>query len=130
MPEQTLHDAITELRSAITALHELIDREYPRRSELERDFTSRQTSQKRWLLVVALLPISLIISYFASVTTISTCFLGKIEVGSKPPAVCRVIPGYTASIERNNLLIEQFERLISITENNERRIKKLEKGQS
>jgi hypothetical protein len=56
VPEQALHDAVTELRAAILALTELIQREYPNREEVEKRFTKKKTSQRRWFLVLALIP--------------------------------------------------------------------------
>lgn len=125
MPEQTLHEAVIELRSAISALHELIEREYPRRGELEEEFAKKITSERRWILVVVLLPFIFMISYFSSITTISTCFLG--EIGKDPgPAICNVIPGYSDSLSRNEQLVGRFERLIAITERNDERLRRLE----
>jgi hypothetical protein len=125
VPEQALHDAVTELRAAILALTELIQREYPNREEVEKRFTKKKTSQRRWFLVLALIPIMLVVSLFGSAATVSYCFLS--EGGYEHPGACGVIPGYNEAVDANDVLIKQFEQLIATTETNKKRINNLER---
>lgn len=127
MPTETaLREAIAELHTVVKALQELIEREYPRREEIEHRFTAKSTSRKRWWAVVALIPIMGIVSAVTTITTVSTCFLRNFE-GKEPPAVCSVMPGYQQTLDRNNRLIRNFTTLIETTEKNERQIKKLQR---
>jgi hypothetical protein len=124
VPEQALHEAVVELRAAILALTELIEREYPNREEVEKRFTKKKTSQRRWLLVLAMIPVMILVSLFGSAATVSYCFLS--DGGYEHPGACGLIPGYNKAVEANDVLIKQFEQLITTTERNEKRIKKLE----
>lgn len=124
MPEQTMQEAARELHSAVIALKELIEREYPSRREVERRFTSKAKSTSRWYLVLVLILVSALLSFVGTVTTVSTCFLRP--VGDTPSA-CGWLPGYDETQDRNQRIIDRFEQLRQITERNDRRLTRIEK---
>jgi hypothetical protein len=123
VPEKTLKDLIVETHAAIVLLRELIDREYPDRAEVERRFTRKGESNRKLAFGLVLMFITVVLSYFMTVTTISSCFLGGAEHGR----ACNVLPGYKESVNRNNDLIKQFIELQRRSMKNERRIDRLEK---
>lgn len=125
MPEQTMQEAAKELHSAVIALKELIEREYPSRREVERRFQGKAKSAQRWHLVLVLILVSALLSFATTVTTVSTCFLRPIE---DTPSACGWLPGYDETQERNQRIIDQFSELQEITERNERRLDRLENG--
>lgn len=122
MPEETMQQAAQELHRAVLALTELIEREYPSRREVERRFTTKESSLKRWYLVMALILVSSFISFVSTVTTVSVCFLGD----SDHPDICEVLPGYKESEQRNQDLINLLTQLNRITTRNDARLDRLE----
>ena len=119
MPERQLQEAVEELHGIVVALRELLEREYPKKSEI------RRQNKKGWLIMAVLLPSMFAISFFASVTTVSYCFLGEAQDGGRPE--CSIIPGYASSIELGEQRIKIFEEMIDQMARNERRISRLEK---
>lgn len=125
MPDQTMHQAAKELREAVVALKELINREYPSRGEVEARFQSKQNAQNRMIFVILTVLCSFILSFFATVGTVSTCFLG--DGTQHPPHICSMLPGYNDTIRNNKVILRQFQHLIKVTESNDHRLDRLEK---
>jgi hypothetical protein len=123
VPDQTMKEAAEELHAAVLALKELIEREYPSRKEVERRFQSKQNAQVRLTFVILVICISFVLSFFAIIGTISTCFLGD---AASSPSACGVLPGYSDTEKKNQDLLQQFEELIKITTRNDHRLDKLE----
>lgn len=107
MPENTMQQAAKELHSAVLALKELIERDYPSRREVERRFQPRNVSNKRWSIAFVMIVASGMLSFFTTVGTVSACFLGADE----PPQACNLLPGYADSMERNQRELERFSEL-------------------
>lgn len=122
MTERTLNQAIQELHAVVEALRELIEREYPTRTELN-EYTKKTTSLKRWYIALLMFPLGIVASIMVTVPTVSGCFLQADGVG---PSVCNWIPGYPETIQRNKLLIEEFRQLHKQSDDNTARIEKLE----
>jgi hypothetical protein len=125
MPEKTMQEAARELHLAVVALKELIEREYPSRREVERRFISRESSRKRWAVVLAMVVISACLSFVTTVATVSGCFLGDPD----HPKICEVLPGYEDTMDRQKRFEEQFKQLGEITKRNDRRLTRLERNQ-
>lgn len=122
MPDQTLQEIAKETHAAVVALRELIEREYPSRGEVERRFTKKNESNKKLAFGLVILFITVVVSYFMTVATISSCFLGGVE----HPDFCNVLPGYAEADERGKNLIEEFVNLQERSIRNEKRIDQLE----
>lgn len=129
MPEKQLQDAVQELHAVVLALKELLEREYPRRDEIERRYLDKYDlaakTRKNWIIVAVMGLVMLFTGFFASVTTVSYCFLGSAQDGGRP--VCEVIPGYEQSLEVGKQRLKIFEEMIGTMERNERRINRLER---
>jgi Holliday junction resolvasome RuvABC endonuclease subunit len=117
VPESTLQRAIEELHSIVEALKELLDREFPRRHEVEESFreqerkaietfVTKKVSKQRWVFLLMLAPLMVVATFFFTIGTVSTCFLGR--DAAKPPQVCSVIPGYDHSRERQRDFRDRF----------------------
>ena len=128
MPE--LLAAVRALTIAVERLEKTLHDEYPKRSEIERRFVTEESSKKRRNraigLVVVFVISTVILSYIVTVSTISTCFLGNSSLG-QPPHICSVLPGYDFAQHKNRVILKQFKHLISVTDKNEREIKRLER---
>jgi hypothetical protein len=122
--EQALIGAIREMREATQALRTLIEKDYPTRRELESRFVQKSNQRARiWIAVIMLLTAT-VGSFFGTMTTVSTCFLG--DPGKKHLTVCEIMPGYKEAEERNKVLLKEFVDLQKRTLSNQRRIEKLE----
>lgn len=118
MPESTLAKAIEELHSVVEALKELMEREYPRRSEIDdkleaqrqaalQAFVSKRVSRQRWVFILALAPLMVVASFFLTISTVSTCFLGRNQ--SEPPSFCgTLLPGYNETRDRQQDFTEDY----------------------
>lgn len=127
MPEQTMQEAARELHSAVIALKELIERDYPDRSEVESRFMSKGQGKRRWYVVLVLILVSMFLSFVTTTATISTCFLGGGgKDGLSHPGICRILPGYEDTIHQNKQLLKVFSHLMHVTSTNTKRINKLE----
>ena len=125
MPERTLNEAADEIHAAVREMRTLITQEYPTRREIERRFMAKSQSNARiWAVAVAVAS-SLILSYFVTISTVSTCFLGSASDGH--PAVCNLMPGYAEAQRTNQELLRQFVELQERSIKNEERINELEK---
>jgi hypothetical protein len=118
---RALTRAVTELTRVVTSLDELLRRDYPKRSEIERRFTSKGTTRRAimWAVVVA---IGTVIGCFAiSTGAYAVCFTGVDN-----PGICSVVPGYQDRIDRrdeinevdrlNELRIDRLERELGLQE--------------
>lgn len=124
MPDKTMQQAANELHAAVIALRELVEREYPSRSEVENRFASKAKSTQRWYLLIVLILASAFISFLSTVTTVSACFLGD----PSHPKVCEVLPGYKQSEQRSRDLVELLTELQKVTLNNDARLDQLDKS--
>ena len=122
--EDALLEAIGELKQVVRALTKVIEEDYPKRKEVETRFTTKQTAARRFSIVTAFIVISLIVSYFVSISTVSVCFLSQDQ-----PASCELIPGYSASKDHNLKILNEFIELQQRSLDNERRIDRLENAQ-
>src|SRR5690606_37855911 len=122
MPDKTLHEAAEELHQAVEALKELLEREYPDRVELEENYISKTGNNKRWVVVITMILFASLVAFLLTVSTVSQCFLREDQ-----PDACNLLPGYPATMERNDSQFKRFERLEKITEDNQRRIRELER---
>lgn len=82
--------AVRQLTKVVQGLDHTLKEDYPKRSELNR-------SRRYFVFSVV---ITLILSYFATVSTVSYCFLQGIpDKGEKK--FCRIFPGYEDSFDNN-----------------------------
>lgn len=123
--QEDLRRLSQEARAAVVGLQRLLERDYVKREEAEDQFILKKVSQRRWFAFLLMIPIALIASFFVTVGTVSSCFLGG--DGETPPKACQVIPGFKEAIKRNDVVMLQFQGLIETTEENRSRIKKLER---
>lgn len=122
MPDKTLEEIARDTHTLIVTLKELIEREYPNREEIERRFTPKEASNRKLALGLALMLVTVTLSYFLTVATISQCFLG----GVNHPSACGALPGYEEADARSKAVLKQFQELVQRSEKNERRIDRLE----
>lgn len=119
-----LIDAVNQLTQVVRQLQTMIENDYPKRQEIERDFVTKYgINKKRRQLIVSLVA-AIIASFFWTIGTVSYCLLG--QTGDPPKAYCRIIPGYSDAIARNDRLISSFNKLIATTNANSDRLDKLE----
>ena len=109
-----LVQAVSKLTVAVEKLDNLLRDEYPKRTEVERNFVTKLENQKvvAKFLVVAL--ITVLGCYVFTVGAYSQCF-----VGDESPGVCKYVPGYDERVERRDQINEKFDDL-------EDKIKRLE----
>ena len=124
MPDQTIAQAAAELHTAVAALKEFIEREFPTRREVERRFVTRADRKRSLVIILVAVLVSSFLSFCISVTTISTCFLGP---SLDHPGVCKAIPGYKESVDNNKEIIKEFRELQERSTRNEKRIDRLER---
>lgn len=105
-----LVNAVEELTKVVVALNTLLERDYPKREEIEQKFTSRQNSRKRLMAVVIGGISAIIISYFFSISTVVYCFHDG-EPGNRYRPICSVFPGYEITQGGNNRIISEFAEL-------------------
>jgi hypothetical protein len=125
MSEQDLQRLAQEARAAVAGLQRLLERDYVKRDEAEKQFMLKKVSQRRWFAFLLMIPLALGVSFFVTIGTVSSCFLGG--DGQAPPAACKVIPGFEEAITRNEGVMLQFQGLIDTTEENRKRLVELER---
>lgn len=129
MPE--LLAAVNHLSQVVERLERRLAEDYPKRTEIERLFVTEIDSKRRRnsavLLTIIFVLIAVFISYMATISTISTCFLGNAQNG-RPPGICSVLPGYDHAQVRNRSVLKEFRHLIDLTEQNNRDINRLQKS--
>ena len=119
-----MQDAADELHNAAIALRELIEREYPSRRETDAKFSSKRKANQRWYLALILILASTLLSFVTTVSTVSSCFLGRDD---KHPQVCQLMPGYEDTVKRNRACLKDYLRLQELIIKNHRRLNRLEK---
>lgn len=97
--------------------------DYPKRAEVHEKYVSRRESRQRLVLVLTFAVISLVFSYFVTISTVSTCFLGG---DGEYPGLCKLIPGYEEAQQQNDDILKQFRELIVITRRNDQRLDRIE----
>jgi hypothetical protein len=125
VPEQLL-EAVHELTRVVKQLQITLERDYPKRAEIERRFVTESQSRTRRNTAVFFVLITIFISYFVTVSTISYCFLGGAAEG-RPPRACGLLPGYNSAQEKNAVILRQFQGLLEHMQDNRKRINKLER---
>ena len=123
MPDSDGVAAARELQRATIAVRTLLEKDYPNRRELEAQFIRKSEIKNRFALWVVALLISAVVSFFGTVTTVSTCFLGA-DTGH--PGWCEAIPGYRETLENQQQWIEEMQELQRRSQSNEKRLDRLE----
>jgi hypothetical protein len=121
MPDKTIQSAAHELHLTVIALTELLEREYPKREEVEQNFISKNTGRKRWIVAVCFVLATTGLAFLGTIGTVSTCFLQGTN-----PTMCNVLPGYSDTQLRNRKIVSEFRHLQEVTENNDKRLTQLE----
>lgn len=121
MPDKTIQSAAHELHMTVIALTELLEREYPKREEVEQNFISKNTGRKRWIAGTLFVFLTTGLAFLGTIGTVSTCFLQGTN-----PTMCNVLPGYADTQLRNRKIVSEFRRLQEVTDENARRITELE----
>jgi hypothetical protein len=114
--ENDLLAAVKALSEHVSNLTKLLHDEYPRRSEIQDTYPTKADVKKKRLRIFALGMVILLISQFVTVSMISYCFLG--DPREEQHQVCKLIPGYTDSVELNQSRLESFEDLVNFIEEN------------
>lgn len=119
-PEKDLAGAVAVLNANVLKLTRVLKEDYPRRKELQDNYETRATLRKRrWQIIIFGLVIVLA-SNFLTAGMISYCFLG--DITDPEHAVCHIIPGYSASHDRNIERLGQFQELIDFIHENRGKI--------
>lgn len=125
MPEQLLQ-AVLELTKTTQTLERTLH-EYPKRREVEERFATKAESRKRAVKVLVaglcIVFISLMASYFVTVTTVTSCFLSDGARNGDAAPACSLLPGYTEAQQENEERVDRIERLF----NNSARLDRIEK---
>lgn len=125
---QALLTAVQNLTRVVEVLQQTLKEDYPKRSEIEKDFPTKASlvkSRKQAALIIA---VAIFASSIITMGSVSYCFLqGKVYTA------CRVIPGYSATVDRSVRLAKQrddsttqVKRDALLLKQQEARIKKLE----
>lgn len=122
--EQGLLEAVQNLTSVVRALEATIREEYPKRKEVERRFATKRENRDRYTTFILLLIIGMTSSFLVTTSTLSYCFLGGGDHGKE---ICKIMPGYQASADSSDQIVEEFRRLQRVTEQNTKKIARLEK---
>jgi hypothetical protein len=120
-----LVDAVNELTKTVEALRAVIERDYPKRKEVEEKYATKYGIKKQRVRLLGAIAISILAAYFLAIETVSYCFLGDNPHQNR--AFCQVFPGYSQSQERNRDLLKLFNEIVDTTQTNDRRITELEK---
>jgi hypothetical protein len=120
-----LVDAVNELTKTVEALRAVIERDYPKRKEVEEKYATKYGIKKQRVRLLGAIAISILAAYFLAIETVSYCFLGANPHQNR--AFCQVFPGYSQSQERNRDLLKLFNEIVDTTQTNDRRITELEK---
>lgn len=121
--QNILLSAVQELRQSVQDLSAAVEREYPKRAEVEDRFTTKESAKRRFLLFIVIVIVSLSASYFVTISTVSACFLDR------PPHVdaCGLIPGFEESEDRGAILLKRFAQNEELLLQQERRLNRIEK---
>jgi hypothetical protein len=120
-----LVDAVNELTKTVEALRAVIERDYPKRKEVEEKYATKYGIKKQRVRLLGAIAISILAAYFLAIETVSYCVLGDNPHQNR--AFCQVFPGYSQSQERNRDLLKLFNEIVDTTQTNDRRITELEK---
>lgn len=120
--ESTLTAAVKALTRAVQDLQDLIQNEYPKRNEIERDFVSKyHINRKRKQLIFATVA-GIILSYFFTMGTVSYCFLQGQGTVNEAHQACYLLPGYGEVVKYSKARLEGYENLIERSLKNEQQI--------
>lgn len=130
MPEDELLKAVKALNDTVQKLVKSLE-EYPKRAEIERKYASREDQKRarkqfRSFVIVALVA-SLVFSFFSITGTISTCFLSAQARAGHAPGACNYLPGFKDATTEQKRLRKQFNQLLRIPVENDRRLDRIEK---
>lgn len=118
--------AVHELTRVVEALRDTVMNDYPRRAEIEEKYATKYGIKRRRAQILTGTLLAIVLSYFASVQTVSYCFLtGNPE--KDPKTFCRIIPGYSERRAANRVVLKVFEDITNTTRANKARIDVLEK---
>lgn len=126
MSEQgDLLGAVQQLSRVVKALDETVQKEYPKRFEVERDFITKIDAKKRWGYAAIIAVTATIASFFVTVSSVNYCFLNGVpEKGERD--VCKVFPGWEESFDNNRVFMQDYMRLQEEIAENRRRLDKIE----
>jgi hypothetical protein len=129
MPEELLK-AVEDLVSTVGRLENTMS-EYPKRREVEERFeTKAEIKKKRHkaiLITLGIALLGLVISFFVTVTTITSCFISEDARAGDASFGCKLLPGYTKAQEENRKLIAELRVLLDTPATNSERLDRLEK---
>lgn len=120
---EELTNAVKALNTSVVALRTFVEREYPKRKEVEDTYATKKEARARRNSFILLSIVGLIGSFIVTVSTLTTCFLDE---DSNPPAACNLIPDYTEATERDDTLIAEFRRIQSDLARHERELNRLQ----
>lgn len=110
LPENSgpLLAAVNELTKVTKALTTVLEKDYPKRTEIARDYATRREvkARRRWVITGTVA--ALVGSYFGTVGTVSFCFLDGIPMEGEKN-FCRVFPGYDETFNNNRRAVDIHE---------------------
>lgn len=119
MPEtRELISAVNRLNETSQELNRTLKEDYPKRREIEHRFITKEASRIRVKILVAAILAASVLSFFTTVTTVSTCFLGDPD----HPYPCNWMPGYEEAQQQNREILREFRNLQETTRRNEERL--------
>lgn len=119
MPERLL-EAVQGLAAEVKSLHEDLEKNYPKRSEIEDNYEDKKTLRKKRFSFVIFGLIIVLVSQFLTVSMISYCFLG--DQTNNHHAACSVLPGYDNTQARSAELLATFTELVDFIHENRGKI--------
>lgn len=105
--ENELLKSVKELRIALYDLTRVLEKDYIKREEIERRYSTKEGSLRRYWSAILILLCVIFLAYMGSIITVSGCFLDE----APHPAACSAIPGYDDANARNDQIMKQFENM-------------------
>ena len=95
----SLGNDVRALSGDVRKLIELMNKDYPRRGEVERRFVTKFSQQKFLIKVLAAIVIAGTVIFAGTIGSFSLCL-----VGDSNPGICKIVPGYDERVERRDLV--------------------------
>lgn len=102
--------AVQDLTAVVSSLNKILEEDYPKREEIERNYATKQHIRNRRIAFAGATISAIVISYFLTVSTVVYCFHDGAP-GQRYKSTCSVFPGYDASQQGNDNIIAEFRNL-------------------
>lgn len=111
-----LTQAVRELNTSVSQLRQVLQDDYPKRTEIERRFISKLEQRKHLTRMTFVALVTVAGCYVTSTGAYAVCF-----VGDENPDICSVVPGYEDRLDRRDELNKQIQEL-------QTKVRRLERG--